>query len=130
MKLIIATRRHFGDRNIHAQGVQFVAHFVHSPTDTAEEFKAMHELSNIVRSDCREAGWYYGFGKFADVESRNGRNAGGAGAAITPREKVLKARAVSAENLAKAYKRQMDAMRIVMVRNGLTCSMENVHEGS
>lgn len=77
MKLVIKTKRHFGDRNIHKQGVQFEAYFIHAPTDTAEEFKAMHELSNIVRADCKEAGWYYGFGKYADVEVKNGRYSGG-----------------------------------------------------
>lgn len=120
MKLVIKTKRHFGDNNIHLQGVQFEAYFIHSPTDTEEEFKAMHELSNIVKSDCKEAGWYYGFGRYADHESTNGTHSGGGRTTpLTPTERVLKARAASAENLARDYKRQMDAMRLVLVRNGL-----------
>ena len=127
MKLVIKTKRRFGDRNIHQQGVQFEAYFIHAPTDTADEFRAMHELSNIVRQDCREAGWYYGFGKYADIEKNNngGRNTQEGDKPYTDRERMLKARCVSAENLAKAYKRQMDSMRIVLVRNGLRVGEED-----
>lgn len=131
MKLIIKTKKHFGDRNLHRQGVQFEACFVHSPTDTADEYKAMHELSNIVKADCNDAGWGYYFGKFADIESRHGGRKSQCGnAPYTERERVLKARCVSAENLAKAYKRQMDAMRIVLVRNGLSVCIEGAANDS
>ena len=119
MKLIISTKRHFGDRNISRNGVQFEAHFVNSPTDTADDFKAMHELSNIVMSDCKEMGWFYGFGKNADSYSKNGRHTLQRETPLTPRERAMMARVASAENQAKQYKQQIDAMRIVLVRNGL-----------
>lgn len=119
MKLIISTKHHFGDRKISRQGVQFEAHFVHSPTDTADDFKAMHELSNIVMSDCKEMGWFYGFGKHTDSYSVNGHHTLQRDIPLTPRERAMMARVASAENLAKQYKQKIDAMRIVIVRNGL-----------
>ena len=124
MKLVIKTKRHFGDNKIHEQGVQFEASFRNSPTDSAEEYKAIHELCEIVKADCKEAGWYFGFGKYVEIENRNGSHSGGQ-KDLTPRERVFKARAVSAENLARAYKRQMDEMRLVLVRNGLSVSGVN-----
>lgn len=125
MKCIIKTRRHFGDHDIGRQGIQFQAHFVNAPTDTAEDYKAMHELVEIVRQDCKEAGWYFGFGANSEHDARNGgRTAQCGDTPYTPRERMLKARAVSAENLAKQYKAQMDAMRLVLLRNGLSVSME------
>ena len=124
MKLVIRTKRHVGDNKIHLQGVQFEAYFVNHPTDTADEFKAIHELSEIVRTDCKDAGWYYGYAANANRENRNrsGCPMQRGETPYTPRELVLKARAASAENLARAYKRQIDEMRLVIVRNGLSCA--------
>ena len=125
MKLVIRTKRHVGDHKIHQQGVQFEAYFINHPTDTAEDFKAIHELSNIVKADCNEAGWYFGYA--ANANKENSSNGSGCHkqrgeTPYTPRELVLKARATSAENLARAYKRQIDEMRLVMVRSGLSCA--------
>lgn len=121
MKCIIKTRRHFGDHNICRQGIQFQAHFVNAPTDTADDYKAMHELVGIVREDCKEAGWYFGFCEHSEHDNRSGGRTAQCGETpYTPRERVLKARCVSAENLAKQYKAQMDAMRLVLLRNNLS----------
>ena len=126
MKLVIKTKRHLGDRNIHKQGIQFEAYFIEAPTDTADDVNAMHELSRIVRADCMEAGWYYAFGENPERHTVNGHHGCQAPETpFTPRERVLKARAVSAENLAKAYKKQIDQMRLVLVRNRLSVSERN-----
>lgn len=120
MKLIIKTKRHFGDHKIHLQGVQFEAHFVNAPTDTTDEYKAMHELAEIVRADCKDAGWYFGFGRFPESDSKSGgRETQEGDTPFSSRERALKARAASAENFARAYKRRIDEMRLVLVRNGL-----------
>lgn len=132
MKLVLQTKRHFGDTNISRQGVQFVARFIESPNDTHEEYRAMHELVEIVRADCKESGWYFGFPANATHQEpiRHHHESLKAVVPLSKREAAIKARAISAENLARALKKENDAMRLAMVRAGVSVRVEVGQERS